>query len=191
MTNSSGESTSVHPQARFRGDLASMPDNHRRLHWSQVKVYGALLCRERALDEVRLALVYLDVVSQRETLIEERFDAATLEAFFEDQCRRFLAWAEQEQILVGQIDVGKNDGGAPIEHLQFPGLQRNAAEQRALQVKTTIRHIEMALPRLAFFESHPLPTAQNFATRSTPAGGSSLDEIALRTHFPSQRQIQI
>ncbi|GAA5175307.1 ATP-dependent DNA helicase [Modicisalibacter zincidurans] len=97
----------------FRGDLASMPDNHRRLHWSQVKVYGALLCRERALDEVRLALVYLDVVSQRETLIEERFDAATLEAFFEDQCRRFLAWAEQELAHRQRRD-------AALEALRFP-----------------------------------------------------------------------
>ena len=34
MTNSSGESTSVHPQARFRGDLASIIESHSVLHRS-------------------------------------------------------------------------------------------------------------------------------------------------------------
>lgn len=110
----------------FRGDLALMPDNHRRLHWAQVKVYGALLCRARELAEVRLALVYLDVVSQRETLIEEAFDAATLEAFFADQCRRFLAWAEQELAHRQRRDEALEALRFP--HAGFRPAQRELAE---------------------------------------------------------------
>lgn len=48
-----------------RGDLALQPANHRHLHWAQARVYGWLLCAERKLEEVELALVYLEVGSQR------------------------------------------------------------------------------------------------------------------------------
>lgn len=80
----------------YRGDLSLMPANHRQLHWAQVKVYGWLLCQQRGLGEVRLALVYFDVVSQQETCLSEWYPAAELEDFFVRQCRLFLAWAEQE-----------------------------------------------------------------------------------------------
>lgn len=80
----------------YRGDLALMPENHRRLHWAQAKVYGWLLCRAEGLSEVRLALVYFDVASQRETRFCELFGAQELRAFFEEQCGRFLAWAQRE-----------------------------------------------------------------------------------------------
>jgi DNA excision repair protein ERCC-2 len=48
----------------YRGELAAMPDNHRHLHWAQVRIYGWLLCQERALDSIELALVYFDIGSQ-------------------------------------------------------------------------------------------------------------------------------
>lgn len=80
----------------YRGDLNLMPDNHRQLHWAQVKIYGCLLCRELNLGEVRLALVYFDIVTQKETCLGEAFAAADLELFFERQCRLFLGWAERE-----------------------------------------------------------------------------------------------
>ena len=81
----------------FRGDLNAMPDNRRHLHWAQVKVYGALLCQKLSLKEVHLALVYFDVGNQEETVLTELFSVADLQAFFQDQCRRFAAWAAQEQ----------------------------------------------------------------------------------------------
>ena len=80
----------------FRGDLSRMPGNRRALHWAQVKVYGALLCRQLDLPELQLALVYFDVATQAETVLVERHPASALQAFFEDQCRRFLAWSAQE-----------------------------------------------------------------------------------------------
>jgi len=80
----------------FRGDLTRQPDNHRALHWAQLKVYGALLCRARALDSVELALIYFDVVKQKETPLREIHHAEDLEVFFQDQCERFLQWADRE-----------------------------------------------------------------------------------------------
>ena len=80
----------------YRGQLASMPDNHRHLHWAQVRVYGHLLCAQLDLTEVNLALVYYEIGSGHETSLRETRSAAELRAMFEDGCRRFTAWAEAE-----------------------------------------------------------------------------------------------
>jgi DNA excision repair protein ERCC-2 len=80
----------------FRGDLATLPDNHRQLHWAQVKIYGWLLCQKLGLTELRLALVYLDIGSLQETLLSEQFSAQALQHYFEAQCEKFLHWATQE-----------------------------------------------------------------------------------------------
>ncbi len=77
----------------YRGDLHAMPGNRRALHWAQAKCYGALLCAERGLAELKVALVYFDVGSQDETTLVETHSAADLRAFLELQCDRFLAWA--------------------------------------------------------------------------------------------------
>ncbi|SFU93756.1 ATP-dependent DNA helicase [Pseudoduganella namucuonensis] len=109
-----------------RGDLSRMPDNHRRLHWAQLRVYGHLLCCARGLDELRLALVYFDIGSQKETLLTEKASAASLKAFFEEQCGRFLAWAEQEMLHRGARDAALKAMRFP--HASFRPGQRQLAE---------------------------------------------------------------
>ncbi|SHF34135.1 Rad3-related DNA helicase [Modicisalibacter ilicicola DSM 19980] len=110
----------------FRGDLAWMPANHRALHWAQVKIYGHLLCHSRGLSEVCLALVYFDIVSQRETLLRDTFSAQTLEEFFHEQCERFIAWADQEMAHRAARDSALNALGFP--HAGFRTGQRPLAE---------------------------------------------------------------
>ena len=80
----------------FRGDFTAIPANHRQLHWAQARVYGWLLCQSLQLEHVNLALVYFDIVSEKETRLQERWAAADLEQFFNRQCALFLSWAEQE-----------------------------------------------------------------------------------------------
>lgn len=80
-----------------RGDVARIPANHRLLHWAQVKVYGWLLCQALELEELELAVVYFNVLSQEETVYRERHSAESLRRFGELQCRRYLEWARQEQ----------------------------------------------------------------------------------------------
>ncbi|MCF7202399.1 ATP-dependent DNA helicase [Pseudomonas oligotrophica] len=80
----------------YRGDLARQPANHRQLHWAQARVYGWLLCQARGLAGLEVALVYFDIVSQKETLLGEYQSAEQLRLFFEAQCECFLAWAEGE-----------------------------------------------------------------------------------------------
>ncbi len=79
-----------------RGDVGRIAQNQRLLHWAQAKVYGWLLCAERGLDAIDLALVYYNVISQKETAYRECFSADQLRDFFELQCQRFLDWAQQE-----------------------------------------------------------------------------------------------
>ncbi len=70
---------------------SGMPANHRHLHWAQVKIYGWLMCQLPASStDIKLALVYFDVVSQRETVLVEQHSAPALREFFEQQCDRFL-----------------------------------------------------------------------------------------------------
>lgn len=79
-----------------KGRLDRQPATHRALHWAQLRIYGALLCAERELDEVELALVYFNIGTEQETVFTERCKAAELQAFFAEHCGRFLAWARQE-----------------------------------------------------------------------------------------------
>ena len=55
----------------YKGDLERMPANHRALHWAQVKIYGWLLCQERGLAEINLALVYYNVSTRNEIVLSE------------------------------------------------------------------------------------------------------------------------
>lgn len=80
----------------YRGDFTSIPANHRQLHWAQARVYGWLVCQSLQLPEVNIALVYFDIVSEQETRLQETWTAAQLQAFFNQQCMLFGAWAEQE-----------------------------------------------------------------------------------------------
>ncbi len=109
-----------------RGDLARQPDNHRQLHWAQAKVYGWLLCQQRQLAAIDLALVYLDVDSDTQTVIKQPCSAAELEQFFNDLCTRFLHWAEQQSQRVALRDSGLQALAFP--HGQFRRGQRELAE---------------------------------------------------------------
>lgn len=80
----------------YRGDLARMPENHRELHWAQVKMYGAMLCRKQQLPKIRLALVYVDVDTEHETVFARDFRAEELQTFFAEHCSRYAIWGRAE-----------------------------------------------------------------------------------------------
>ncbi|WP_119156477.1 ATP-dependent DNA helicase [Caldimonas tepidiphila] len=109
-----------------RGDLATLPDNHRALHWAQARVYGWLLCEKLGLAELQLALVYYDVGTQKETVLEERHEAAALRAFAEALCERFLAWAERELAHREARDAAL--AALRFPHAEFRPGQRQLAE---------------------------------------------------------------
>ncbi|WP_321925163.1 ATP-dependent DNA helicase [Paraburkholderia guartelaensis] len=110
----------------YRGDLDAMRENQRALHWAQLRVYGALLCDKLGLDALELALVYYDIGSGRETALVEHASAPELRAAFETQCRRFVAWAEQESAHRAARDAALATLRLP--HPQFRHGQRDLAE---------------------------------------------------------------
>lgn len=118
----------------YRGDLSSLPANHRQLHWAQAKVYGWLLCQQMQLAEVNLALVYFNIISEQETLIQQRFTAAELQAFFEIQAGIFLQWARQELVHRDARDRGLT--ALKFPHAGFRTGQRVLAESVYKAVST-------------------------------------------------------
>jgi len=87
-----------------RGPVARVRANQRALHWAQAKVYGAMLCAERGLDALEIALVYLELDSDEETPVEARFGAAELQAHADALCRRYAEWARQERRRRAALD---------------------------------------------------------------------------------------
>jgi DNA excision repair protein ERCC-2 len=110
----------------YRGDLGRMPANHRALHWAQLHIYAWLLCRQKALESVHLALVYFDIATERETVFEEVQSAAWLEQHFASVCARFVSWAEAESAHRKLRDEAL--GQLRFPHAQFHAGQRELAE---------------------------------------------------------------
>jgi Rad3-related DNA helicase len=118
----------------YRGELTAIPDNHRQLHWAQVKIYGWLLCQQLRLPEVNLALVYFNIVSEQETLIRERYTAQALREFFEHHCALFLHWARQE--LRHRLERNRMLSQLSFPHSGFRAGQRHLAESVYKAVST-------------------------------------------------------
>ncbi|MBP5064447.1 ATP-dependent DNA helicase [Pseudomonas chlororaphis] len=118
----------------YRGDLERMPANHRQLHWAQAKIYGWLLCQQLQLSSIRLALVYFDILSERETSLVEEHEAQALEQFFNQQCSQFLQWAEQE--LAHRHARDQAMAALSFPHPDFRPGQRSLAESVYKAVST-------------------------------------------------------
>ena len=110
----------------YRGRLEGVRPHHRALHWAQARIYGHLLCEARGFERLRVALVYFDIDTQQETVLVETHEAAALQAFFEDQCARFLAWARNES-------AHRQARDAALTALPFP-MERFRPGQRELAV---------------------------------------------------------
>ncbi len=110
----------------YRGKLESIPDNHRHLHWAQVRIYGWLCCKKRGLTQIRLALVYFDIASEKETVFTELQSADALREHFELHCARFMHWAQQEIAHAAQRSEYLGALGFP--YAGFRAGQRDLAE---------------------------------------------------------------
>ena len=110
----------------IRGHPDDIPENRRHLHWAQLETYAALLCRQRGLDEVHLALVYVDAGTQSETVLRQLAGAADLDAAFEARCQAFTAWAVQEAAHRAARDAALTE--LPFPPGEFRPGQRTLAE---------------------------------------------------------------
>lgn len=169
-----------------RGEVARIPDNHRVLHWAQVKVYGWLLCESLEMSEIELAVVYFNVVSQKETVFREHYTAEQLRVFFEEQCARFIAFAKQETAHRSARDLS-------LERLQFPypsfrqgqrqlaeAVYRAARDGDYLLAQATTgigKTLATLFPQLKAFPGQDL-NRLFFLTAKTPGRRLALDALA-------------
>lgn len=169
-----------------RGDISRIPENHRLLHWAQAKVYGWLLCRERDMPEINLAVVYFNVITQHETAFHLTVSADELREFFELQCSRYIRWAEYEREHRRQRDEA-------LTRLRFPHAEfRSGQRQLANTVYRAARdgHCLMAqattgigktlgtlFPQLKAFPEQELDRLF-FLTAKTPGRRLALDALA-------------
>ncbi|OZI56272.1 ATP-dependent DNA helicase [Bordetella genomosp. 4] len=117
----------------YRGELSSVRDNHRALHWAQACIYGHLFCQARGISRLRVAVVYFNVVTEEETQFPRDYDAAELRTFFEEQCARFQAWATTELAHRQARDLA-------LAQLDFPlGQFRAGQRELAVSVYRTAR----------------------------------------------------
>ncbi len=127
----------------YKGHLDRMPDNHRQLHWAQAKIYGYLMCEERNLKTINVALVYYNVTTKDKTLMIEEFSVEVLQGFFEAHCNKLQVWAELELAHRAARNSQLTDLNFP--HDDFRKGQRELAEhvyktvnlKRALMVQAT------------------------------------------------------
>ncbi|MFI8383877.1 ATP-dependent DNA helicase [Pseudomonas sp. NPDC079069] len=169
-----------------RGDISRIPENHRLLHWAQAKVYGWLLCSERDMAEINLAVVYFNVITQHETAFHLTATADELRKFFELQCSLYIRWAEYEREHRRQRDEA-------LVRLRFPHAEfRSGQRQLANHVYRAARdgHCLMAqattgigktlgtlFPQLKAFPEQQLDRLF-FLTAKTPGRRLALDALA-------------
>ncbi|RYZ12375.1 MAG: ATP-dependent DNA helicase [Comamonadaceae bacterium] len=110
----------------FRGRFESIKDNHRALHWAQARVYGWMLCCSEELAELTVSLVYLDLNTDEETVIEERWTRERLKVHFEALCEVYQRWADDEAAHAGRKRVALGELRFP--HPVFRAGQRDVAE---------------------------------------------------------------
>ena len=181
----------------YRGDLQAMPANHRALHWAQVKIYGAMLCSDRKLERIELALVYFDLSAQRETVLIETQSAESLQVYFEMQCGKFLDWAQRELAHRAQRD-------AALLALEFPHREFHGGQHRLS--RAVYQAARSQLPLLA---QAPTGIGKTIATlfallKATPrfhfdklffltakTSGRAPALLALQSLFDSQRDLPL
>lgn len=169
-----------------RGELSRLAANQRALHRAQLRSYGALLCAERGLDEVELALVYLEVGSGRETRVSERATASELMAELTERCTRYRAWAEREARHRAARDAALEALAFPFDDFR-PGQRplaeacyRAAATGRVLlaQAPTGIgKTLGTLFPLLKAMPRHGLDRLA-FLTMKTPGRRLALEALA-------------
>ena len=128
------ETNTLEEVKSFRGRLDKMPDNHRHLHWAQLKIYGHLLCQSLELPELTLTLVYIDAADNSEHLLVEHWSATLLKDFWQETCAAFVVWANAESSLRQQRDVNVAKLVFPFSDFQVG--QRQLAENVYQAIKS-------------------------------------------------------
>lgn len=171
----------------YKGHLERMPDNQRQLHWAQAKIYGHLMCSERGMKTIKLALVYYNVTSKDETLLIEECKAEELQSFFELHCNKLQAWADQD--LAHRALRNSQLTTLDFPHPDFRVGQRELAEsvyktvklKRALMVQATTGIGKTLGTVFPVLKAMPLSELDKLFFLTAKSSGRELGLNAIRT----------
>ena len=184
----------------FRGEFDAIKGNHRALHWAQARTYAAMLCKKHSMAHITVALVYLDIQSGDETVLEEHRNATDLQAEFEALCGRFMAWALQESLHRAELArelsslAFPHSGFRPGQRELAEGVYRAAASERCLiaQAPTGIgKTVATIFPLLKGWTAHRTDKLF-FLTAKTSGRAVALDSLrVLRQGCPTLRVVEL
>lgn len=106
----------------FYGDVDRIPENHRALHWAQARCYGWMYCALHGCDQVNLALIYFELATETEFLLEENWKASELQKYFELLAEKYCAWQTQLNQRCHRLQQW-------LEQLQFPYGEMHASQR--------------------------------------------------------------
>ncbi len=106
----------------FYGDVDRIPENHRALHWAQARCYGWMYCALHGCDQVNLALIYFELATETEFLLEENWKASELQKYFELLAEKYCTWQTQLNQRRHQLQQW-------LEQLQFPYGEMHASQR--------------------------------------------------------------
>src|SRR3954471_13175445 len=90
-----------------------------------------MLCRRDGLESLDLALVYLDIDHDRETVLEERYEAQALDRFLTEQCSLYAQWDRKESQRRERLCE-------QLSQLQFPHSEIRGGQQEFIdEVRST------------------------------------------------------
>lgn len=97
------------------GFLEDIHEDSYPVHWAQAKIYGAILCMDRALEQIQIQLTYAQFETDEIKRIRKRYTSTELEAFLNETIsiyRKWLLfksrWVEKRKISLEQIDFPFN-----------------------------------------------------------------------------------
>lgn len=137
------ESGRIEEIKTFRGRFDAIRDNHRALHWAQAKVYGWMLCERDSLAHIDVALVYLDLGTDEETVLEERCTREALAVHFEGLCTAYAVWADSE--AAHHAALGARLAALTFPHPVFRSGQRDIADA-VYRAAASSRHLLIEAP---------------------------------------------
>jgi len=117
-----------------RGDLERQSTGQRRLHWAQLRAYGAILCRQQQWDEVNLRLTYLEIASDEVTELDESVSGESLWQELESLVTTYQHWHFELRQARTERDSALNRLSFPYP--QFRKGQRALAESVFKAVRT-------------------------------------------------------
>lgn len=109
----------------FYGDFNQIPENHRQLHWAQVKFYGWMLGRQKNVEKVNLALIYFHLKDEKEYRLEECWTVAALENDCLSLVLKYENWKNGIDQRIAVLTPWLNQLAFPFE---FHTSQRSMAE---------------------------------------------------------------